>query len=378
MIASPAPLRAAEFFAGIGLVRLGLEAAGIEVAWANDIEPLKYEMYAENFDAAEFVLGDVSKLTGADLPATDIATASFPCTDLSLAGYRRGLAGKQSGMFWEFARLLEEQGDERPRVVLLENVPSFATSHGGEDLRAAILRLNELGYSCDVFQLDAREFVPQSRPRLFLVAALDVPAGADAFEHPYRGGAIASLYANPNELVLHAFDVPLPGPRELTLPDCVERLRPRDCRWWEPERVDRFMESLSPLNVSRINMMRLGSRYRWATAYRRTREGVARWEIRNDDLAGCLRTARGGSSKQAVVQAGRGTVRVRWMTPQEYATLQGAPGFKFASVSTNRALFGFGDAVCVPAVGWIAEHYLRPLATGELTTGAPERVVVIA
>lgn len=141
--------RAAEFFAGIGLVRMALERVGIEVVWANDIEPIKERMYSENFGPALFHLGDVRQLRGVDLPDVDVATASFPCTDLSLAGWRRGLAGAGSGMFWEFARVLEEMGERRPSAILLENVPGFATSHGGADLRAAVERLNELGYWCD-------------------------------------------------------------------------------------------------------------------------------------------------------------------------------------------------------------------------------------
>ena len=128
---SSSPLRAAEFFAGIGLVRMALQRAGIDVVWANDIEPIKERIYSENFGTADFRLGDVRQLRGSDLPDVDVATASFPCTDLSLAGWRRGLAGSGSGMFWEFARVLWEMGDRRPQAILLENVPGFVTSHGG-------------------------------------------------------------------------------------------------------------------------------------------------------------------------------------------------------------------------------------------------------
>src|SRR4051794_35680317 len=140
-------LRAAEFFAGIGLMRLGLEAAGIETAWANDIERDKQDMYVSNFGADEFVLDDIRNI-GADdgFPDVDVATASFPCTDLSLAGHRRGLGptgasrdrGGGSSMFWEFARVLEELDQRRPSVVLLENVLGFASSNGGGDLHAAV------------------------------------------------------------------------------------------------------------------------------------------------------------------------------------------------------------------------------------------------
>lgn len=104
----------AEFFAGIGLVRSGMEAAGFEVVWANDISPMKHAVYAANFDDEDYRLCDVRDISGGDLPDVDVATASFPCIDLSLAGRRRGLAGEQSGLYFEFVRVLSEMGERRP------------------------------------------------------------------------------------------------------------------------------------------------------------------------------------------------------------------------------------------------------------------------
>lgn len=54
------------------------------------------------------------------------------------------------------------------------------------------------------------------------------------------------------------------------------------------------------------------------------------------------------------------------MTPREYARLMGADDYRLDGARTNQALFGFGDAVAVPAVNWLATHYLMPLVTGAL------------
>jgi DNA (cytosine-5)-methyltransferase 1 len=359
--------RAAEFFAGIGLVRKALEDAGFSVVFANDIEAKKREMYAANFDTSHFVRGDIRDVTGRQIPDIELAAASFPCTDLSLAGNRAGLAGVHSSMFWEFARVLDEMGVRRPEVVLLENVPSFATSHGGADFRAALAQLNELGYSCDPFVLDARRFVPQSRPRLFIVGAQE-PTDDEDWRSEVRPPWIAEFASRYPELELHARALRAPPMAVRGLSEVVERLQQDDPRWWEPQRVSRFEESLSPLQAKRVERLRASHGLTWATAYRRTRRGRAVWEIRDDSISGCLRTARGGSSKQALVQAGRGELRIRWMTPREYARLQGAPDYKLDNrVSANQALFGFGDAVCVPAVTWIAENYISPLLTRRTT-----------
>lgn len=91
---------AAEFFAGIGLIRLALERQGWKVVFANDIDPDKLEMYKANFGRDHFHLGDIHKLNADAVPDCDLWTASFPCNDLSIAGAWAGLNGKESSAFW--------------------------------------------------------------------------------------------------------------------------------------------------------------------------------------------------------------------------------------------------------------------------------------
>ncbi|ORI12831.1 DNA cytosine methyltransferase [Rhodococcus sp. 1168] len=356
--------QAAEFFAGIGLARLGLEASGVKVSWANDFDDVKASMYRTHFrdEVNHLVHGDIGKVTGDDIPDVDIAWSSFPCTDLSLAGNRKGLAGHASGTFWQFTRILDEMKDRRPPVVALENVVGFATSHGGDDLAAAIKSLNDLGYSVDVLTLDARRFVPQSRPRLFLVGALTPPKDVPDPNSELRPDWLQASYGDPT-LVTHRAQLPAP-PAPLT--SGLKKVIDTTHDWWPVERTERFLESLSFVQDERLNILKIRRAWTYRTAYRRTRDGVARWEVRPDDISGCLRTARGGSSKQAVVRAGYGKVQVKWMTPTEYARLMGAPDFNLDGARNNQALFGFGDAVCVPAVTWLSKNYLIPLANGIL------------
>lgn len=366
-IAPQRPIATAEFFAGIGLMAAALEPRGFDVQWANDIELAKHDLYLANRPHAvdAFQLGDVRGVLGDDLPEVELATASFPCIDLSLAGNRKGLAGNQSGMFWEFARILEQMGDQRPRAVLLENVHGFATSNCGKDLRAALERMTELGYSCDVIAINAKHFVPQSRPRMFVVGVRgDLPKDAHLGVPPtsdVRPAWVRSVHEANVDLPMHHVELPeLPvGPSDLR--GIVQRLDLDDTRWWNEERTELFVSSLGPLHVERLQAMTHGKTLSWRTAYRRTRRGVATWEIRADEIAGCLRTTGGGSSKQALVEAGRGHMRVRWMTPLEYARLMGADKFKTRARTDNQALFGFGDAVVVDVIAWIADHYLLPL-----------------
>ena len=343
---------------------MALERAGWSVEYANDIKPFKRDMYRANFPEADFDLRDVREVRGADIPDVDLATAAFPCVDLSLAGRRRGLAGEHSGLFWEYARVIEEMGDRRPRMVLIENVSSFLTSGQGEDLRAALTCLNGLGYVCDVLIVDARWHVPQSRKRLFIVGRIDEPADGWTWSDQslVRPRALIRFFEDNADLRLAPLYCPVPPGTQASLKDIVERLEESDERWWDAERFCKFAASLSERHHQRLTQMINGRSTEWATAYRRMRDGRAVWEIRADQIAGCLRAVVGGSSKQALVEAGGGGARVRWMTQLEYARLQGAEGFRVPdSVSDNQALSGFGDAVCVPAMEWIVRACLNPM-----------------
>ena len=354
------PLQVAEFFAGMGLVRAALEPSDFEVVFANDISPVKQAIYLSNFGEGDFHLGDIREVTGDQVPEVDLITASFPCTDLSLAGARAGLSGPESGMFWEFARVLDEMGHRRPAAVLLENVLGFATSHGGRDLEKAILELNTLGYSCDLFLGDAKWFVPQSRPRLFIVGLTNPPESQNWLPTKFRPEWIGRYRFGHSDCRWHSYPLSAPTTEPRKLRALIERLPTTDRRWWNAEQVKKFTASLSSVQMERVERMIRGQELQWRTAYRRTRQGSAVWEVRSDEIAGCLRTARGGSSKQAVVEAGGENLRIRWLTPREYARLQGADDVILDAVTPNQALFGLGDAVCVPVVQWIANAYLKP------------------
>ncbi|MCH7843512.1 MAG: DNA (cytosine-5-)-methyltransferase [Chloroflexi bacterium] len=342
---------------------MALEQEGCRIVFSTDINKKKLEIYAENFDSSDFNCSDIRGLTGSDIPEIDIATASFPCTDLSLAGNRAGLAGSASSVLLEFLRVLKEMREYRPSVVMLENVTGFVTSSGGRDLYRAVHELNKLGYHCDLLLLDAKWFVPQSRQRVFIVGSVETRSeetiSPPDFAHP---AFVRNFIRNHPDLDWQYFPLPTPTVRQATLDMVVERLDQLDQSWWDEKRLKDFVASLSPIQAKRLDQLRCSPHIRFSTAYRRTRRGNATWEIRSDDISGCLRTNGGGSSKQALVEAGLGDVRVRWMTAREYARLQGVPFFKFRSATESQAKFAFGDGVCVPAVTWLARHCLVPQA----------------
>src|ERR1700738_1176162 len=115
----------------------------------------------------------MSALTTKDLPGhADLVWASFPCQDLSLAGAGAGLGGERSGTFKPFWKLVEGlvSQDRKPRAVVLENVIGTITSHRGKDFRTLVQTIVDSGYVVGAVVVNAVHFLPQSRPRLFVIA----------------------------------------------------------------------------------------------------------------------------------------------------------------------------------------------------------------
>lgn len=363
----------AEFFAGIGLMRMGLEHAGWVVKFANDIDADKWKMYRDHFgDNREFVHGDIHKLDMDAIPRVTLATASFPCNDLSLAGGRQGLAGAQSSAFWGFIGVLKslKRRHRLPPLVLLENVTGFLSSHGGRDFEDALVALNDLGYVVDAFIVDAVRFVPQSRQRLFVVGELnsrptelkDTPA---FYESDVRPSALASFILLHGDINWHIRRLPPLPQKSQKLAEILEYLPLNHKMWWNRERCDYMLGQMSPKHRAQAEAMIKGHETTYGTVFRRVRNGQSMAELRTDGIAGCLRTPRGGSGRQILFVAGKGKFAVRLLTPLECARLMGAPDFTIKA-SLNQALFGFGDAVCVRVIEWIARHYLNPLLDEEL------------
>lgn len=353
-------LTALEFFSGIGLARAGMAKAGIKTIWANDIDHTKCAMYSQCWGDEHLVEQDVHTLDPDLIPQADIAWASSPCTNLSLAGNREGLvSGKESSAFFGFIKAIEGMSDRAPRALVLENVIGLATSNNSDDFRLVCQEFNRLGYSCDAYFIDARHWLPQSRPRMFVVG-LKNPLPNSRLDSSLRPEKVSWIHSDPS-LITHVSHLNEPSPLRMTgLAMVVENIPEDDKRWWNKNQVQAFIDSLAPHQAERLQRFLNAKEKIVRTAYRRTRSGVVRWEIREEEIAGCLRTARGGSSRQAVVICENGKIEVRWMTGTEYARLQGADSCQFSGFSDAQIRYAFGDAVAVPVVTWLIKNAVKP------------------
>jgi DNA (cytosine-5)-methyltransferase 1 len=382
-----------EFFAGGGMVRAGL-GPGWRCLLANDIDPKKAAAYEMNWGEGAMRCGDIGALTSADLPVqADLAWASFPCQDLSLAGKGAGLNGRRSGTFWAFHKLMEGLRVEgrAPAVIALENVNGLLTSHGGADFRALVNAMVALRYRVGALTINAERFVPQSRPRVFFICVrndIDTPAHLVAAAPPAWCASPALIRAASRldgDTARHWlwWAVPEPPARNIAFADIAED-DPSGVRWHTPEETAKIIGMMSPLNLAKLAAAQRetlddpGRRF-IGGVYRRTRPDGAggkaqRAEVRFDNVSGCLRTPAGGSSRQVVMVVEGARVRTRLLSPREAARLMGLPDSYRLPGNYNEAYHLLGDGVAAPVAGWMGQQLFAALAApagrGDLAAAA--------
>lgn len=364
-----------EFFAGGGMARAGLGSTWT-CLFANEIDDKKAAAYVQNWGDKEVQINDVGCLSIDDLPgAADLAWASFPCQDLSLAGNGAGLDGARSGAFWPFWSLMDglARDGRAPSLIVLENVCGALTSHGGKDFVALTSALAAGGYRFGALVIDAVHFVPQSRARLFMVAvksniALPPSLLRDDPDPQWSPGGLIQAHKRLSAELRNRWlwwDLAAPPPRTTVFSDLIED-DPQGVRWHTESETKRILDMMSPLNLKKVNHARKVGKRIIGTIYKRTRPDetgrrVQRAEIRFDDIAGCLRTPLGGSSRQVVMFVERERVRSRLLSPREAARLMGLSDTYKLPRNYNEAYHLAGDGLVIPAVRHLAENILRPV-----------------
>jgi DNA (cytosine-5)-methyltransferase 1 len=268
-------------------------------------------------------------------------------------------------------------------IVVLENVVGLLTANQGLDFQELASVLVSAGYRFGAMIIDAVHFVPQSRPRLFIVAVKD--------EWPISNDLISptSIDRWHTASVLKAYHRLLPRERNawmwwnLSLPTVARpHLRtlieqePAGVSWHTPEETQRLLSLMSPVNLTKVRQAQATGRMQVGTIYKRTRvqDGVKgqRAEVRFDGVSGCLRTPAGGSSRQTILVVEGDSVRSRLLSVREAARLMGLPDSYWIPERYNDGYHVMGDAVVVSVVEWLEQHILRPLAINQLALAGAE------
>lgn len=364
-----------EFFAGGGMARAGLGPAW-RCLFANDLDPRKALTYQRNWGAGEMHVGDIAAVRAEQLPGVaDLIWGSFPCQDLSLAGAGAGLCGERSGAFHPFWRVIDDLAAEAraPRIVAVENVTGALSSHGGADFETICRTFDQRGYRVGALVMDAALFVPQSRPRLFVIGwrgdlpldpALSAPEPLSPFHSLALRRAVGRLPTDLRERMLW-WNPPTPPRRNASFADLVEET-PDSVAWRSDAETRRLLDMMSPLNRAKVDAARRAGRRMVGCVYRRTRpdaEGrrVQRAEVRFDDMAGCLRTPAGGSSRQTILVVEGERIRSRLISARETARLMGLEDAYVLPRNYNEAYHLTGDGVVVDVVRHLRRHLFEPL-----------------
>lgn len=363
-----------DFFAGGGMVRAGL-GVGWDCILANDMDVKKADTYRRNWGGEDLLVGDIASLSPEDLPGTpDLIWGSFPCQDLSLAGSGAGLDARRSGAFWSLVHHIQTlKGEGRaPSVVAFENVLGTLSSHGGDDFTAICTAVTDLGYAMGAFVCDAVHFVPQSRPRLFVIGLrsdISIPkslrssAPVDRWHPPVIKAAYKRL---PQELqnTWQWWTMPEPPKRATKLSDVIED-GSVSVDWDTALQTNRLLLMMNETHLQKVVAAKKSGTRMVGTVYKRTRlehgQKFQRAEIRFDGLAGCLRTPAGGSSRQAILMVQGDVIRSRLVSPRETARLMGLPDTYLLPERNNEAYHLTGDGVAVPVVRYIANHLFEKL-----------------
>ncbi len=369
----PAKTTFYEFFAGGGMARAGLGSEWT-CLFANDFDAKKGASYAVNWGADHLKVADIASVTTRELPGNaDLAWASFPCQDLSLAGNGAGLKGSRSGTFWAFWRLMKQLGQEgrAPRLITLENVCGALTSHGGKDFAAIGAALSDAGYRFGAIVVDAVDFVPQSRPRLFIIGVHNsqaiprsiIASGPDIRWHSARLiGAYNGLAKESRDAWIW-WKLAAPPARKALFADLVEE-NPKGVAWHTQEQTRKLLDMMSGVNRAKVDAAKKEGRRLVGTVYKRTRlsefgEKIQRAEIRFDGIAGCLRTPVGGSSRQIIMLVDGNKVRSRLISPREAVRLMGLADEYRLPNNYNEVYHLAGDGVAVPVVRFLAANIIE-------------------
>lgn len=179
--------RVIELFAGVGGFRIGLERADSDfyhVVWANQWEPATKTqhaamVYENNFGKGSVSNIDINSVPIDNIPDHDLLVGGFPCQDYSVASTlsrSKGIEGKKGVLWWSIYKILKGKGENKPSVLLLENVDRLLlspASQRGRDFAIILECLNELGYMVEWRVINAADYgMPQKRRRTYIVAYL--------------------------------------------------------------------------------------------------------------------------------------------------------------------------------------------------------------
>lgn len=320
-------------FAAIGGFCKAFQRCGADVLWANEKDRFATETFKLNFPTVRHLHKPIEELSvkNDDLAPVDVLTAGFPCQPFSVAGYKLGFRDERGLLFLHIIRLLKEFGDQKPRILLLENVQYFRNHDKGRTFRRVQSEIQKAGYwfsdkDAEVLNTATHTDIPQNRDRIFMVA-------------------VNQRYSDSNTF---AFPAPLPNGEVRAVREFLDldQKAPAEC-YFKPG------SQYHPLFVDAIESGKRGAVYQLRRNY--VRENMS-------GLCFTLMANMGDGGHNVPVVKDRWGIRK--LTIRECARLQGYEDTWFKipkSLSRSQVLKQIGNSVTVPLVVRLARNCINLL-----------------
>lgn len=373
------------------MVRVGL-GPNWTCVFANDNSSQKAAAYSARWGKGELDERSVDEIDPSDLPAgAQLAWASFPCQDLSVAGSGRGIGSSddratRSSALWPFIELMADLKLEgrQPSLIVLENVTGLLTSNGGADFRAICRALDRLEYDFGAVIIDTKHFLAQSRPRVFIVASRDdlrLPDGltCEAAAQPWHSAGVVKAHSELDPGHARRWRWWNLGKVPVLADDALEHaldLGP-NAGWHSEAETARLLSMMPATHIGRLAKAKRAGKVVIGSLYLRMRPekgiNVQRAEITFAPTLGCLRTPRGGGSRPRIIVVHGERVRTRLLSAREAAGLMGLPSTHPLPEKYEHAFRLIGDGVAAPVVRFLADRLIEPIACSSGSTDGIER-----
>jgi len=314
-----------DFFAGVGGIRMGFQNAGFDCVYSNEINTFSAITYETNFE--DDPTGDITEIKAEELPEFDVFVGGFPCQAFSIAGRKLGFKDTRGTLFFDIVRIIKAK---KPKAFLLENVKNLERHDKGRTLKVILNILREeLGYNVKYAILNAKDYgVPQNRERIYIVGFRK-----DVFDG--------------------AFDFPVPKFKKV--------------------RVKDILEKHVPLKYY-ISKVRLAGMKKHKARHKAKGNGFGYDVLNLDGVSKALVVGGMGRERNLVKDCAslkehendpdfknRNEACLRYLTPREYARLQGFPDSFKIPVSNAQAYKQFGNSVAVPVINAVASAMKKKL-----------------
>lgn len=307
----------ADFFSGIGAIRIGFEKAGMKCVFSNEIDKNAIITYETNFKG-KVCDKSIEKLDSNEIPNFDVMIAGFPCQSFSIAGQKKGFADDRGNLFFSVVRILHEK---LPKAFLLENVKNLKTHDKGKTFATIISELEGIGYTVkyDVLNSCKHGNIPQNRERIFIVGFLD--------------SAKANSFKFPKEITL-----------KKNISDCLESKIDAKYYYSESSKIYPILLETITENVKDNNQV-----YQYRRKYvRANKSGVCPTLTANMGV---------GGHNTPLIRDDHG---IRKLTPRECLNLQGFPSsYQLPKISDCHLYKQAGNTVCVKIIKKIAKQFAK-------------------